>query len=111
MHGIGPEAQRQEGSMTQRAVIAEFELRTGELEKFVTAAKQELREARENEPGCLRFDVLLFDEKEGKGAFVMTFADQSAFDRHSDYPHFKAFFDAIKDFDVSWKVHRGNALS
>ena len=97
--------------MTQRAMIAEFELRPEELEKFVTAAKQELREARENEPGCLRFDVLLFDEKEGTGAFVATFADQSAYDRHRDYPHAKEFFDAIKDIDVSWKVRRGNALS
>lgn len=96
--------------MTQRAMIAEFELRPDELEILVTAAKRELKEAREKEPGCLRFDVLLFDEKEGTGAFVATFADQLAYDRHMDYLHSKEYFNAIKDIDVSWKVRRGNAL-
>jgi quinol monooxygenase YgiN len=106
-----PEEQSQGERMRQRAMIAEFEVKPSELEKFVTAANHELRQVRENEPGCLRFDVLLFDEKEGTGAFLATFADQSAYDGHRDYSHAKEFFDAIKNIDVIWKVRRGNALS
>lgn len=97
--------------MTQRALIADFELNPSDMEIFLTAAQQELQAARNNEPGCLRFDVLLFDEKEGTGAFVEVFADQAAFDKHGDYPHFKEFFDTIKDIEVSWTVRRGNALN
>jgi len=97
--------------MTQRAVIAEFELNPNDMEVLVTAAQQELTAARENEPGCLRFDVLIFDERKGTGAVVAVFADQAAFDEHREYPHVKEFFDAIKGIDVSWNVHRGNALS
>ena len=97
--------------MTQRAVIAEFELDPNDLGLLVIAARLELAAARENEPGCLRFDVLVFDEKEGTGAVVAVFADQAAFDLHREYPHVKSFFDAIKDIDVNWTVHRGNALT
>ncbi len=96
--------------MTQRAVIAKFELRPDDLGILVSAARNELRAARENEPGCLRFDVLVFDEKEGTGAVVAVFSDQAAFDEHREYTHVKDFFDAIKSIDVSWTVHRGNAL-
>jgi len=97
--------------MTQRAVIAEFELNPIDMGVLVAAAQQELTAARENEPGCLRFDVLIFDERKGTGAVVAVFADQAAFDEHREYPHVKDFFDAIKDIEVSWTVHRGNALS
>ena len=97
--------------MTQRAVIAKFELNANDMDILVTAAQQELTAARENEPGCLRFDVLIFDEKEGTGAVVAVFADQAAFDEHREYPHVKDFFDAIKDIEVNWSVHRGNALN
>ena len=96
--------------MTQRAVIAEFEINPRDMEILVTAAQQELSAVRDNEPECLRFDVLIFDEKKGTGAVVAVFADQAAFDGHREHSHVKDFFDAIKDIEVSWTVHRGDAL-
>lgn len=62
----------------QVGLIAEFEVRAKELGRFIDAARQELLAVRENEPGCLRFDVIVFDEAEGRGAFVEVFADQDA---------------------------------
>ena len=92
--------------MTQIALIAEFELHPNGMESFLAAAEQELEAVRENEPGCVRFDVILYDGKEGTGAFVEVFADEEAADKHRDYPHFNEFFDAIKDIDVKWTARR-----
>ncbi len=94
----------------QRGLVAEFEVPTKDLERFLGAARQELQAARANEPGCLRFDVLVFEEGEGRGAFIEVFADQEAFDKHGDHIHFKEFFSAIDDIDVKWTVNRGKAI-
>ena len=96
--------------MSQRALLAEFEVKPEDLDLFLAAAKRELEAVRANEPGCLRFDVLVFDEEPGRGAFFEVFRDQAAFDAHGDTPHFKAFFEEIAGIDVNWTVRRGAAL-
>ena len=91
----------------QPALIAAFEVAEGDLERFLSAAKEEQAAVQKNEPGCLRFDIVLFDEAEGRGAFVEVFADEAAAARHPEQPHFKAFFAAIEDIEVRWTVQRG----
>jgi quinol monooxygenase YgiN len=71
---------------------------------------QELRTVRKNEPGCLRFDVIVFDDGEGRGAFVEVFADQESAKKPRELPHFREFFDAIEDIDVKWTTYRGRAI-
>jgi quinol monooxygenase YgiN len=92
------------------ALIAEFTVPTRDLERFISAARQELEAVRAGEPGCLRFDVIVFDEAGGQGAFVEVFADQEAADEHAEFDHFTAFFDAIEDIDVQWTMRRGVAI-
>ena len=94
----------------QVALIAEFEVAVKDRDSFLAAAKQELAAVREQEPGCLRFDVIVFDEAGSGGAFVEVFADQAAADIHRETPHFKAFFDAIQTLDVQWITRRGAAI-
>ena len=94
----------------QVGLIAEFEVPEKDLGSFVAAARQELRAVRKNEPGCLRFDVIVFDEGEGRGAFVEIFADQDAAQKHREHAHFKQFFDEIKGIDVQWTMHLGKAI-
>lgn len=94
----------------QIGLIAEFEVPAKDFANFIAAARQELTSVRENEPGCLRFDVIVFDEERGHGAFVEVFADQAAAERHRELPHFKAFFDAIRGIDVKWTTQRGRAI-
>ncbi len=95
----------------QVGLIAEFKVPTEHLDGFLAAAREELVAVRENEPGCLRFDVIVFDEGEGRGVFVEVFADQEAAQNHRELPHFKAFFDAIKDMNVQWTANRGEAIT
>lgn len=94
----------------QVGLIAEFEVPSRDFDRFLAAARRELRAVRDNEPGCLRFDVLVFDEDAGRGAFVEVFADEDAAQKHRDLLHFKAFFDEIADIDVQWSTYHGQAI-
>ena len=94
----------------QVGLIAEFKVPASNMQRFLYAAREELRAVRENEPGCLRFDVVVFDDDEGRGAFVEVFADQAAADLHRELPHFGRFFKEVADLDVHWTPHRGQAL-
>ena len=95
----------------QVGLVAEFKVRPEKLPTFLAAARDELTAVRENEPGCLRFDVIVFDEEEGSGAFVEVFADQDAADKHRETPHFSVFFDAIKDIEVEWTARGGETIT
>ena len=95
----------------QIGLVAEFKVAIKDLSGFLAAARDELKAVRVNEPGCVRFDVIVFDEEEGTGVFVEVFADQDAAQQHRELPHFTAFFDAISEMDVQWTAHRGEALT
>ena len=95
----------------QVALIAEFEVAERNLKRFLAAGKKELLAVREKEPGCLRFDIILFHEGQGRGAFVEVFADQAAADLHYKQTHFKDFFEAIEDLDVQWTLRYGAAVA
>lgn len=97
--------------MSELALVAEFQVEAQGLELFLAAAKREMRAVRTREPGCLGFDVILFDEGTGEGAFVEVFRDQAAVDAHRETPHFAAFFEEIADLEVTWSVRRGMAVS
>ena len=94
----------------QLAMVAEFEVSARDLDAFIGAARRDLLAVRKNEPGCLRFDVIVFDEGEGRGAFVEVCTDPDAAQAHMEFSHFKGFFNAIKGIDVQWKLHPGKAI-
>ncbi len=98
--------------MSQVTLLAEFEVKTQDLDLFIAAAKREMQAVGASAAGCLGFEVLLFDEETGKGAFVEVFKDQAAADAHRETPHFSAFcFEEIEDIEVPWSVRRGTAVS
>ena len=97
--------------MSQVTLLAEFEVKTQDLDLFIAAAKREMQAVGASAAGCLGFEVLLFDEETGKGAFVEVFKDQAAADAHRETPHFSEFFEEIEDIEVTWSVRRGTAVS
>ena len=97
--------------MPEVGLVAEFRVKPADVEQFLAAAMRELRAVRSDEPGCARFDVVVFDEAVGHGAFVEVFRDETAAETHRQTPHFKAFFEEISDLNVEWSTHRGRALT
>jgi quinol monooxygenase YgiN len=94
----------------QIGLVAEFKVPASNMERFLNAAHEELRAVRETEPGCLRFDIIVFDERDGRGAFVEVFADQAAAELHRELPQFGKFFGDIVDLEVQWTAKRGWAM-
>jgi quinol monooxygenase YgiN len=94
----------------QVGLIAEFNVPGGDFDRFIAAAREELVTARKNEAGCLRFDIIVFGEGDGRGAFIEVFADQAAREKHRELAHFQKFFDAIDDIEVEWTSHEGRAI-
>jgi quinol monooxygenase YgiN len=94
----------------QIGLVAEFRVPASNMERFLFAAREELRAVRETEPGCLRFDVVVFDEGDGRGAFVEVFADQAAAELHRELPQFGKFFEDIADLEVQRTAKRGWAV-
>lgn len=94
----------------QVGLIAEFKVSAADLDRFLAAAKQELLAVRSKEPGCLRFDVFVLDERQGRGAFVEVFADDEAAKQHRELPHFKEFFAAIETINVEWSTRHGRLI-
>ena len=70
----------------------------------------ELLAVRSKEPGCLRFDVFVLDESQGRGAFVEVFADDEAAKKHRELPHFKESFAAIETINVEWSTRHGRLI-
>jgi quinol monooxygenase YgiN len=94
----------------QVGLIAEFSVPGRDFDRFIAAARKELVTARKNEAGCLRFDIIVFNEVEGRGAFIEVFEDQSAREQHRELAHFQEFFETIDDIKVEWTSHEGRAI-
>jgi (4S)-4-hydroxy-5-phosphonooxypentane-2,3-dione isomerase len=76
-------------------VTVEFTLRPGTLDAFLRLVEANAAASVADEPGCLRFDVLLPAGGEGPDVFLYEiYADRAAFDHHLTTTHFLAFDEA-----------------
>jgi quinol monooxygenase YgiN len=76
-------------------VTVEFTLRPGTLDAFLRLVQANAAASVADEPGCLRFDVLLPEDGNGPDVFLYEiYADRAAFDHHVTTAHFLAFDDA-----------------
>ena len=96
--------------MTEVALLAEFEVKPQDLDRFLFAARRELQAVRANEPTCRTFEVVLLNAAEGRGVFVEIFKNEAAAAAHRGFPHFTAFHEEIAELDVRWSSRRGATL-
>jgi quinol monooxygenase YgiN len=76
-------------------VTVEFTLRPGTLDAFLRLVQANAAASVAEEPGCLRFDVLLPASGNGPDVFLYEiYADRAAFDHHVTTAHFLAFEEA-----------------
>jgi len=81
--------------MSKYVVLAQFEVKSGQLAPMVEAAKIDAKAAVANEPGCRRFDVLVPRDGADRVVLYEIYDDEAAFQAHLETPHLKAFRDAI----------------
>ncbi len=89
----------------QFVVVAEFEVKPGELERFLELAKTDASQSVAKEPGCQQFDVTV-DRATSRVLLYEVYDDQAAFDAHLQTPHLAAFRAGIESLVVSRNVHR-----
>ncbi|OHV13949.1 putative quinol monooxygenase [Kushneria phosphatilytica] len=75
----------------QFVVIAEFNVREGELDAFLALAHNDANESLANEHGCHQFDVLVPEDGSNKVILHEVYTDRDAFEQHMQMPHYAPF--------------------
>lgn len=73
------------------AIIVEFGLNEGALQKFMPLMLANAKTSLEKEPGCERFDVLQKPAQPNEIVLYEIYRDRAAFDEHLNSAHFKEF--------------------
>lgn len=92
-----------DSTMAQNAfvVIAEFQLRPGQLQAFLEAARDDAKHSLADEPGCQQFDVICPEGAEDTVVFYEVYDSRAAFDAHLETPHLGRFRDAFPPLVVT----------
>jgi quinol monooxygenase YgiN len=78
-------------------VIAEFVVKEGLMDTFLTHAFDDARHSVDEEPGCLQFDVLQTPEVANGVLFYEVYSSKEAFDEHLATPHVERFRAILSD--------------
>ncbi len=81
-------------------VIAEFLVKSGEMEAFLEIAHDDARHSVADEPECHQFDVILSECAADVVVFYEVYSDRAAFDAHLETPHLKRFQKAFPSLIV-----------
>jgi autoinducer 2-degrading protein len=82
-------------------LVVNLEIKAGEVDVFMAKALENGKSARETEPGCRQFDVLVDPKDKTKVMFYEVYADEAAFEAHQQTAHFKKYFATALDHLVS----------
>lgn len=72
-------------------LLVTIKIKPAEVAAFMEKAHANATAARETEPGCRQFDVLVDPADPTKVAFYEVYADEAAFKAHQQTPHFKRY--------------------
>ena len=75
-----------------------IQIKEGYAEKFIEAMLLNARGSVENEPDCLRFDVIRDEDDLNRIYLYEVYKDKAAFGHHLTTPHFKKWQESVKDW-------------
>lgn len=61
--------------------------------EFLEIVRHDAEHSEQDEPGCLRFDVLQDRDDPNRFYFYEVYRDEAAFEAHRQTPHFKLYFE------------------
>ncbi len=94
------------GEKAPRVNMAEITLKPECRDAFLAAVREEMRESLRVEPGVVALYMVADETDDNKLTFFEIYADDEAYQKHRDTPHFKKYIETTKDMAVSKKVIR-----
>ena len=80
------------------ALIVTINIKPGFKEQFMASLEGDARGSNNDEPGCLRFDVLQDNEVENRIHLYEVYQDQAAVDAHRAAPHYTKWRAEVADW-------------
>jgi autoinducer 2-degrading protein len=74
-------------------LVVNCRIKPGNVDALMAALNENARAARETEPGCLQFDVLVDPKDPARIMLYEVYQDEAAFEAHQQTPHFKKYFE------------------
>ncbi len=81
--------------MAEYAIFLTAKIKPGARDEVLSLISENARGARNDEPGCRTFDVLVSPDDPDTIHAYEVYDDADAFEAHHQAPHFKKFIDAI----------------
>ena len=74
-------------------LVVNCRIRAGQIDRLMKELLANAAAARETEPGCLQFDVLVDPKDPAKLMLYEVYKDEAAFEAHQQAPHFKRYIE------------------
>ena len=87
-------------------LVVTLRIKPENVDRFMAAVKENGKAARETEPGCQGFDILVDPQDPTRVMLYETYADEAAFEAHQQTPHFKKYLEQA----VPWLESRERAV-
>ena len=81
-------------------IIAPIQIKEGAKDQFMEAITEDAKGSVNDEPGCVRFDVIQDAGDPNRIWLYEVYQDEAAFQAHTQAPHFIKFRDATADIRV-----------
>lgn len=81
-------------------IIAPIQIKEGYKDQFIEAMLGDARGSVNDEPGCLRFDVIQDAGDPNRIWLYEVYKDEAAFQAHQQMPHYTKWRDTVKDWRV-----------
>ena len=78
-------------------IIAPIQVKEGFIDQFIKEIIDDAKESVNDEPGCLRFDVIQDAGDPNRVWLYEVYQDEEAFQAHTQAPHFIKWRDATAD--------------
>ena len=80
------------------ALVVTINIKPGHKDAFMASMSDDARGSNDDEPGCLRFDVLQDNEHPNRIHLYEVYRDQAALDAHRQAPHYLKWRETVGDW-------------
>ncbi len=81
-------------------ILAPIQIKPEHREEFIEAMLLDAKGSVENEPGCVRFDVIQDEQDPNRIYLYEVYKDRDAFEAHLTMPHLIKWRETVRDWFV-----------